>query len=313
MQISLEEAVCATVETAALDFKAEFDKAQLRDWLELLKDIVAMANSGGGIILIGVGNDGTPSGYEIDRLLAIDPADFGNRIHKYTGQHFSDLALVPVEKGTSKLCALVIGGSRIPIAFSRVGECELTDSKKKTVFALGTVYFRHGAKSEPGTSEDLRAFLERELEAIRASWLDGIAKVVEAPAGSRVAILPPASAREGAGGSLPMRLTDDPDAPPYYAVPIDSTHPYRQKEVIWEVNGRLKGRRQINSHDVLCIRRVYQVQKELNYCYTQNFASPRYSKAFVEWIVESYERNGSFFEEAKARYDELKSGNSGNA
>ena len=46
--------------------------------------------------------------------------------------------------------------------------------KQKTAFSAGTVYFRHGAKSEPGTSEDLRASLERELDRIRSSWLDGI-------------------------------------------------------------------------------------------------------------------------------------------
>lgn len=313
MGIPLEEALRATTEAAALDFKAEFDPTQLRAWLELLKDIIAIANSGGGTILVGAGNDGEPTGHNVDGLLGIDPADFSNRIYKYTGQNFSDVELVPAQKGSHKLCAIVIGRSRIPIVFSRVGECELADSKKKTVFALGTVYFRHGAKSEPGTSDDLRVFLERELEAIRESWLEGIAKVVEAPPGSRVAILPPASTREGAGGSLPMTLTDDPNATPYYAVPLDSTHPHRQKEVIKEVNARLAGRRQINSHDVLCIRRVYQIQLDLNYCYTQNFASPRYSKAFVNWIVQSYERNESFFEETKAKYDEVRSRNGGNA
>jgi len=50
---------------------------------------------------------------------------------------------------------------------------------RRNVFSVGTVYFRHGAKSEPGTSDDLRQFLEREIEATRRTWLDGIAKVVE--------------------------------------------------------------------------------------------------------------------------------------
>jgi hypothetical protein len=33
------------------------------------------------------------------------------------------------------------------------------------------VYFRHRAKSEPGTSEDIRKVIERQLEFIRKSWI----------------------------------------------------------------------------------------------------------------------------------------------
>jgi hypothetical protein len=50
------------------------------------------------------------------------------------------------------------------------------------------------------------------------------------------------------------------------------------------------------------------VQKNINHCYTQNYASPRYSQAFVDWIVSQYEANNAFFEEAKAKFDALKHG-----
>lgn len=189
-------ALARTSETDEVDFKSSFDAGALRDWLELIKDIAAFANSGGGYILVGLNDDGSPSGADISALLAVDPADVGNRIHKYTGQHFSGVEFLECQKSGHEICAIRVLPVRIPIAFTRVGEFELPDSKKKTVFAHGTVYFRHGAKSEPGTSEDLRSFLERELERTRKSWLDGIAKVVEAPAGSRFAILPPEGARE---------------------------------------------------------------------------------------------------------------------
>jgi hypothetical protein len=41
-------------------------------------------------------------------------------------------------------------------------------------------------------------------------------------------------------------------------------------------------------------------------CYTQNFASPRYSQQFVDWIVERFEADASFFDSARAQYDEAK-------
>ncbi len=306
----LAVALARRSESDDVDFKSSFDPVALRDWLEVIKDIASFANSGGGHILVGLNDDGLPSGADISGLLAIDPADVGNRIHKYTGQHFSGVELIKCEKIGHAVCAIRIAPVRIPIIFTRVGEFELPDSKKKTIFAVGTVYFRHGAKSEPGTSDDLRAFLERELELTRRSWLDGIAKVVEAPTGSRFAVLPPEGAPTGPSGSLPMQLTNDPGAPAYYAVPIDRTHPYRQKEVVHEVNVKLAGKRSINSHDVVCIRRVYSVQKEINFCYTQNFASPRYTQQFVDWIADQYQANASFFEETRSKFDELKAASS---
>lgn len=293
-------------EASDLDFKSEFDPGSLRDWLEIIKDIVAFANSGGGIVIVGLDNDGNPSGADVSALLAVDPADIANKIHKYTGQHYSGVELIRCEKFGCEICAFRMAPVRVPIAFSRVGEFELPDLKKKTVFAVGTVYFRHGAKSEPGTSDDLRLFLEREIESVKKSWLDGIAKVVEAPHGSRVAILPPEGAPTGPSGTIPMQLTDDPLAPAYYAVPLDRTHPFRQKEVIREVNVKLGGKKTINTHDILCIRRVYSVQMNIKFCYTQNYASPRYSQQFVEWIVEEYSENENFIEETRRKFDEMK-------
>lgn len=59
-------------------------------------------------------------------------------------------------------------------------------------------------------------------------------------------------------------------------------------------------------HDVICIRRVYEVQKQISFCYTQNFASPRYSQQFADWIVAQHEINSAFFEETRAQYDKVK-------
>lgn len=295
-----------TIETGNVDFKSAFDATSNRDWLELIKDIAAFANSGGGNILIGLNDDGAPSRSDISALLGVDPADLVNRLYKYIGQHFSGVELVACEKEGSAVCAVRVAPTRIPIIFTRVGEIELPDGKKKTIFSLGTVYFRHGAKSEPGTTDDLRQFLDRELELTRKSWLDGIAKVVEAPAGSRFAVLPPEDSPTGPSGTLPMQLTSDPNAPAYYAVPLDQTHPHRQKEVVKEVNARLAGRRSINMHDIICIRRVYSVQKQIQFCYTQNFATPRYSQQFVGWIVDQFEKDPAFFDETREKFDTIK-------
>jgi Putative DNA-binding domain len=234
----LKEALQRSDESSSVEFKSSFDPARPGDWLEITKDIVALSNSGGGTLLIGVNDDGTPSGADVSAALDIDPADLTNRLYKYTNIQFHAFEIAECRKSGHEVCTITVRESRIPIVFTKVGTYEYEPGKQKTAFSVGTVYFRHGAKSEPGTSDDLRQFLERELEAIRHVWLDGIAKVVEAPSGSRIAVLPPESNPVGPSGALPLRLTNDPNAPPYYAVPIDSTHPFRQKEVIREVNAR---------------------------------------------------------------------------
>jgi predicted HTH transcriptional regulator len=172
-----------------LDFKRSFDVSLAGEWCEIIKDIIAMANSGGGIIIIGLENDGRPSNIDVSPVLSFDPANVTNKIYKYTDVQFCDFEVLPVEKDGAKLAAIIIKGASIPIIFTSPGTYAIDEKKQKTSFGLGTIYFRHGAKSEPGTINDLRNFLERELAVIRESWLSGIRKVVEAPPGSHIAIL----------------------------------------------------------------------------------------------------------------------------
>lgn len=302
LQIALER----ESESAEVDFKSTFDVRLSGDWLALLKDIVAFANSGGGIIAFGLDDNGRATDKDVSSLAGVDPADISNWIYKYTTSHFHDFKLVECRKGENAVVALLIGPAKYPIVFTRVGTFEPIPGQQKTVFSVGTVYFRHGAKSEPGASEDLRDFIDRKLEEIKRSWLDGISKVVEAPPGSRIAFVSPEAQPVHEGGALPLRLTDDPTAPAYYAVPIDTTHPFRQKEIVVEVNHRIGDRRRITSHDLLCIRRVYEVHKDIRLCYTQNYASPRYSPAFVDWILARYDADPGFFDATKQRFDAMK-------
>lgn len=302
----LRAALDRSSESAEVDFKSSFDVGAPGEWLALLKDLAAMANSGGGIILFGLDDGGQPSHTDVSQLLGVDPADLTNKIYKYTGSHFHAFEIIECEKCASQIVAMLIGDTKIPVVFTRVGTFEPMPGQQKTIFSVGTVYFRHGAKSEPGNSEDLRQFVERRLEEVKKFWMEGITKVVEAPTGSRIAIVPPESQPSHPAGVLPLQFTSDPSAPAYYAVPIDKTHPFRQKEVVVEVNSRLGQRKHITRHDILCIRRVHEVQKNIEFCYTQNYASPRYSPAFVDWIIGEFERDSAFFDKAKERFDALK-------
>lgn len=298
----LEKAKNAKRESKYIDFKERFDVNSPQDWCEIIKDIVAMANSGGGVILIGVRDDGAPSGFDIAPILNIDSAKLTDKIAKYTEVQFSDFEITEIDKNRYKTVALLICGVSVPMVFIRPGTYDIGGGRQQTAFGRGTVYFRHGAKSEPGDSNDIRRVIERELERSRKSWLGNIRKVVKAPAGYRVQLLPPEIIASTQPIATPVRIVDTPTAPAYKIVGPDRTHPHRQKEVVHLVNERLSGKKTINAYYVLCVRRVYKIDEtKPQFYYKSKFASPQYSDAFVDWLVKRYGDDPLFFDKAREK------------
>src|SRR5438309_1013557 len=209
----LAEYLDSRCETASLDFKSEFNPNSNQDWCEVIKDIAAIANSGGGIIAIGVNDDGSSSASDVRPVLGLDPADICNKVEKYAGCCYSDFRVVETKVDGNCVACLVMGEVRTPIVFTRPGTYQIPGSnQQKTAFSQGTVYFRHGPKSEPGTADDLRGFIEREVERLRSAWLENVRKVVEAPAGSKVVVVP-AETRNNPSEERAFRLTTNLEAP----------------------------------------------------------------------------------------------------
>lgn len=297
----VERALSLDAETADVDFKSAFNPNDKGDLLEVIKDVVAIANSGGGIILFGLTNDGGPSVAALKSIAALDPAKITDAIYKYTDCQFQGFELRKAYKEGRELRAMIVGPTSTPIVFSQTGNYAEPSGKQKNAFMGGTVYFRHGAKSETGNSEDLRGFIERRIESIRSEWLDGIAKVVEAPSGSTIQVLEPGAET---GSAAPVRLTSDPAASTLPVGSMDLGWPHRQKEVIAEVNKALAGVKTVNSNHILCVRRAHNIEANGDFCYTQKHVSPKYSHAFVEWIVQQFAADTEFFEKAKQIADE---------
>ncbi len=285
-------------ETAEIDFKASFNSAASEDWCELIKDIVAMANSGGGVVVFGVNDDGTPAAADLKAVEILDPAIIVDKLKKYTGQQFAGFSASLGSRRGAPVVALAIAGSSIPIVFTSPGTYDIGGGKQKTAFSRGTVYFRHGAKSEPGNSDDLRVALERELDRVRSSWLDGIAKVVTAPVGATVTVLSDEVRLTGSDSATAVRLVNDDTAPAFKAMRTDLLYPYRQKELVTRVNELLAGLK-ITGHDVYCVRKVHGVDDQPNFFYKPQFSSPQYSDAFAKWMVEQYQADADFFQKAR--------------
>ena len=208
----IKKALHATRESKHIEFKRGFDPTYAGEWCELIKDIVALANSGGGILVFGLDSTGKPTGESTEDIAREDPADILNKVAKYIDPPSFEIESTELKKRGHKLHALVVSGASIPHIFQKPGTYDLGGGKQKTAFAIGTIYFRHGAKSEHGNSDDVRAVVERELKVVRNAWVKGVRKVVQAPIDSEIV----AVRRIGAPamGTTSVRAVKDPAAQP---------------------------------------------------------------------------------------------------
>jgi predicted HTH transcriptional regulator len=114
-----EQVAAAQGESRSLDFKERFDPRELSEWLELIKDLVAMANIGGGLIVVGVCDNGQPATSDVQPVLDLDPAKVTDKIESYTHMHFEDFEVSEVMRDGSRVAVIAIGPSLdAPIAFT---------------------------------------------------------------------------------------------------------------------------------------------------------------------------------------------------
>ena len=294
----------ALQETAQLDLKCSFDPAVNGEWCELLKDIVAMANSGGGRIIIGLKDDGTPSGISADKVHGIDPAVFVDKVFSYTGVHFAGVRTAIETHAGTQVAVLSVDEATSPLIFSKPGTYQIAEAKQKNAFSSGTLYVRHGAKSEPGTSDDMRSILERHLKNARAALLANLRQVVEAPAGAVVSIAPVIVVPTDMS-ARPVRFVQDPTVAAAAILDPNLTHPHRQKEVVARVNEILAGRAHVSSNDIVAIRRLHKIEEDRSLCYLPKFGSCLYSDLFIKWVVTHVTEDGNFLGDLRQRFHDL--------
>lgn len=306
METLLEAALNSQAESTNIEFKSGFDTSSNQDWCEIIKDIVAIANSGGGIIIFGVDDLGEPNGNDVSSIWKIDPADLANKIVKYTGVNFTAFEILKCNKKKYKLAALQINESLIPIIFCKPGTYAISGGKQKTAFGKGTIYFRHGAKSEPGNSDDLRKSIERELERIKDFWLGNIRKVIEAPRTSQVIVLGEEVKESDSPAATPIRITNDANAPVYRKIDRDITHPYRQTDLVEVVNKKLSGKHNVNSHDIQAIKVSHKIAEIEKFCCRPKFSGFQYNEEFADWIVKNYNNDPDFFDKARKEWYKIR-------
>ena len=308
----IERAENARTESKYLDFKREFDVTSGAHWCEIIKDIVAFANSGGGVIVFGVNNDASNAEFDTGIICRLDAADITNKIEAYTGCQFAEIEVLEVERDGDIRAAFLIGSSDIPLIFIRPGADVMEKGKQRPAFARGTVYFRHGAKSEPGTRDDLTAWRDKTIELARNSWMKGIRKVIEAPAGHAITVVsspssgnlvPPAE-----GMAIRAKVSATPGAVRVVPQNAEDIWPHRQKDLLLQLNKEIEGSSPINGHDILCINTHLNILKSHpEFAYKPHrLASPQYSDEYKRWIAEQHKNDPKFFQRMREEYQKRK-------
>ena len=302
----LTKCLAARRESKSVEFKEQFNPADARQSLEILKDLVAISNSGGGALAIGINNAGEACGADLRPALEFDHARYCDLVRKYTMQNFSEFELVEVEKDGIPVAVFVIDPPDFPLVFEKPGQYALENNTKQiTVFGQGTIFFRHGAKTESGTTDDLRRFMQVRLREMQDQLVKGIRRVTEAPRGSELGVIRAGIIDRSGMNGIPVRIVTNLDA--QGAIPVDRHEicPYRQKEVMHKLRQRLPQGPLPTTHDIQAIVKIYDIASNEQLSWKPEFSSRQYSEAFVSWIVEQLQTQSDFIGDVRRRFHEM--------
>ena len=177
------------------DLKTSFDLNSEEAKIDLIKNLVAFANAGGGSITFG--RDETNI-YGIDdvTIQALDSARVNDMLSKFISPAQLDVSHeIEKTEGNKLLFTLIVPRSEIPLVMARQGTWKGFDSKKdKPVFAKGDIWTRHGTKTERVTYEDIRECILSHRTDEKESVLDRITTLVNLPDGASIEVIDHAGA-----------------------------------------------------------------------------------------------------------------------
>ena len=99
--------------------------------------MAAIANTGGGVIVIGLENDGAPSGQSPKDFLQTDLATIVDAWSKYLGEQFDDFEIHEAKKARKPVAILVVRPrTGAPLVFDKPGTYNDGHGKQKTAFSV---------------------------------------------------------------------------------------------------------------------------------------------------------------------------------
>jgi predicted HTH transcriptional regulator len=174
--VKVRELVTRGVESAKLDYKRLYDPSDAKSRMQLVRHVIAMANTAGGYIVIGVDDDGTPVGVDPLLIGRLDEATIRTQIAGFTSTSiplfvnnrisFEDhaLAIITVLPLDDRIAVIAADG-------------QYSDAGRQThAFRKGDVFVRHGSSSERWDQDDADSVLRRSARHQKQQWLQEFAR-----------------------------------------------------------------------------------------------------------------------------------------
>lgn len=180
----VEELLTRGRESAKLDYKSMFDPSDSCHRFQLTKHIVAMANTVGGYIVIGVDDDGTPVGLDAGEANRIDEATVRSQVSGSITPSLSIFVDSSVEwNGDRFAIVTVLPHKERILVFESDGQCH-DGQRQYHVFREGEVVVRHGSASERWNQEDADFLLDRASLRQKEQWREEFREDFQAIFGS---------------------------------------------------------------------------------------------------------------------------------
>lgn len=105
---------------------------------------------------------------------------------------------------------------------------------------------------------------------------------------------------KGAFGDTVLQMVEVPKDP-------SKSHPFRQKEIVETVKSAIPSI-MINPHDIQCVIKLHEIKRRPEYFYQGKVkGSPaQYSQGFVDWLVQQYHKDNTFFQKSRIAVKERK-------
>lgn len=173
------------------DFKLAYNPADPLAQLGLVKDLIALANAGGGEIIFGR-SEAEIVGIETPAA-ALDSARLADAVARYAAPATVHIEHADTLLDDGRILRTVrVAPVEYPIVMAVDGNYP-SSGRTQSAFRKGDMWTRHSSKTERATYEDLRAWIDRARQAERDAILGRINKVINLPDGAEIQIVPPAA------------------------------------------------------------------------------------------------------------------------
>ena len=173
------------------DYKMSFNYNDAGARLDLVKNLVAMANAGGGKIIFGRDETAT-LGLDEETRKALDSARIDDLVRKFVAPTSIEISHQHEQLENGRyLVTLTVVGTRYPLVMAQDGNVPGAKSRKPPLFRKGDIWIRHSSKTERVCYEDLRLWIERAEQNERERILSRITHLVNLPEDAELQVVSP--------------------------------------------------------------------------------------------------------------------------